>query len=307
MELKEGAFKSGYASITGAPNVGKSTLLNAIVGEKISITSPRPQTTRNKIAGIYTDNRCQIVFLDTPGIHESKDLFNEILVSTAISATSDVDVMCFMVEPVNPPGKLDIFILEKIVRPSRVPVILVINKIDTVPNKNALLPLMDFYSRQHNFYSIIPVSALLGDGVRELLDKIVEALPEGPMYFPEDHITDLPERFIVSELIREQIFNLTHKEVPYSTYVSVERFEDNPDRDITVIEATIHVEKDSQKGIVIGKGGRMLKEIGRLSRLNIERFLGRKVFLQLYVRVQEKWRRDRRVLAEWGFHLRPSS
>lgn len=300
-------FKSGYASIIGAPNVGKSTLLNAIIGEKVSITSPKPQTTRNKIAGIYTDHRCQIIFVDTPGIHESKDLFNEILVSTALSATKDVDVLCFMVEPTNPPGRLDMFIMEKVIRRSSTPTILVINKIDTISSKKELLPLMDFYSKQHDFQSIIPVSALLGDGVRELVDAIVEILPEGPKYYPEDHITDLPERFIVAELIREQIFLLTHEEIPYSVYVSIERFEDQPDRNLTIIEATIHVEKESQKGIIIGKGGRMLKEIGRLSRLNIEQFLGRKVFLQLYVRVQEKWRQNRRILAEWGFRLKPSS
>lgn len=296
-------FKSGYASIIGAPNVGKSTLLNAIIGEKISITSPKPQTTRNRIVGIYNDENCQIVFVDTPGIHESRDLFNEILVSTAIAATNDVDVLCFMVEPVDPPGKLDSFILDKVVKKSTAPVILVINKIDTVPSKSALLPIMDFYSKQHNFHSIIPVSALLGDGVRELVEAITELLPEGPRYYPEDHITDLSERFIVAELIREQIFHLTQEEIPYSVYVSVERFEDKPDKNLTVIDATIHVEKDSQKGIIIGKGGRMLKEIGRLSRMSIEKFLGRKVFLQLYVRVQEKWRRDRRILSEWGFRL----
>ncbi|MGC8718662.1 MAG: GTPase Era [Thermodesulforhabdaceae bacterium] len=296
-------FKSGYASIIGAPNVGKSTLLNAIIGEKISITSPKPQTTRNRIVGIYNDENCQIVFVDTPGIHESRDLFNEILVSTAIAATNDVDVLCFMVEPVDPPGKIDSFILDKVVKKSTAPVILVINKIDTVPSKSALLPIMDFYSKQHNFHSIIPVSALLGDGVRELVEAITELLPEGPRYYPEDHITDLSERFIVAELIREQIFHLTQEEIPYSVYVSVERFEDKPDKNLTVIDATIHVEKDSQKGIIIGKGGRMLKEIGRLSRMSIEKFLGRKVFLQLYVRVQEKWRRDRRILSEWGFRL----
>lgn len=294
-------FKSGYASIIGAPNVGKSTLLNAIIGEKISITSPKPQTTRNRIAGIYNDDRCQIIFVDTPGIHESRDLFNEILVSTALSATNDVDVLCFMVEPFDPPGKLDLFILENVVIKSTTPSILVINKIDTVSSKSALLPIIDFYGKRYNFHAIIPVSSLLGDGVREVVEAIVDILPEGPRYFPEDHITDLPERFIVAELIREQIFHLTQEEIPYSVYVSVERFEEKPEKNLTVIDATIHVEKDSQKGIIIGKGGRMLKEIGRLSRINIEKFLGRKVFLQLYVRVQERWRRDRRVLSEWGF------
>ncbi|MEJ5300670.1 MAG: GTPase Era [Thermodesulforhabdaceae bacterium] len=297
------AFKSGYASIIGAPNVGKSTLLNAIIGEKISITSPKPQTTRNRIAGIYNDERCQIVFVDTPGIHESKDLFNEILVSTALAAVNDVDVLCFIVEPVNPPGRLDQYILDNVVRRTTTPVILVINKIDTVSNKKVILPLIDFYSKHYDFNAIIPMSALLADGVRELVDAIVEILPEGPRYFPEDQITDLTERFIVAELIREQIFHLTRDEVPYSVHVSIDRFQDNPEKDMTTIEATIHVEKDSQKGIIIGKGGRMLKEIGRLSRINIEQFLGRKVYLQLYVRVQEKWRRNRRVLAEWGFRL----
>ncbi|SFM96765.1 GTPase Era [Thermodesulforhabdus norvegica] len=293
-------FRSGYVAILGAPNVGKSTLLNQILKEKISITCPKPQTTRNRIAGIYNTDACQIVFVDTPGIHQARDMFNKILVDTAISTLQDVDAVCFMIEATEEPKEIDLFVLDQIASVST-PMFLVINKIDLMKNKALLLPLMDYYSRKHTFEAIVPVSALLGDGVQDLLDEIKRVLPEGPKFFPEDYITDLPERFIVAEFIREKVFHLTREEVPYSVAVTVESFREDPDRKRIDIEATIHVERESQKGIIIGKGGRMLKEIGRLAREDIERFLGCHVYLSLFVRVQEKWRRDIRVLSEFGF------
>ena len=299
---RSAAFKSGYVTLLGAPNVGKSTLLNQILKEKISITCPKPQTTRNRIAGIYNRDDCQIIFVDTPGIHRAKDIFNKILVETALAALEDVDVVCFMIEASPEPKDIDIFVLD-IIKDIQTPIFLVINKIDLLKNKALILPLIDFYKSKHSFEAIIPVSALLGDGVVELLDEIVAKLPEGPKYFPEDYITDLPERFIIAEFIREKIFHLTRQEVPYAVAVTIDSFKENPEKNQIVIEATIHVEKKSQKGIIIGKGGRMLKEIGRLAREDIERFLGCKVYLGLYVRVQEKWRQDTRVLAELGFKL----
>lgn len=301
VEMTEG-FKSGYVAILGAPNVGKSTLLNQIIKEKISITCPKPQTTRNRIAGIYNSDRCQIVFIDTPGIHQARDMFNKILVDTAISTLQDVDAVCFMIEATEEPKEIDLFVLDQIASVPT-PMFLVINKIDLMKNKAHLLPLMDYYRKKHNFEALVPISALLGDGVQELLDEIIRVLPEGPKFFPEDYITDLPERFIVAEFIREKVFHLTHEEVPYSVAVTVESFREDPDRKRIDIEATIHVERESQKGIIIGKGGRMLKEIGRLAREDIERFLGCHVYLSLFVRVQEKWRRDVRVLGEFGFKI----
>ncbi|MBW1975586.1 MAG: GTPase Era [Deltaproteobacteria bacterium] len=293
-------FRSGYVALLGAPNVGKSTLLNQILKEKISITCPKPQTTRNRIVGIFNGPGCQIVFVDTPGIHRARDTFNRILVDTALSTLEDVDVICFMIEASEKPKEMDLFVLEQI-QSVNTPIFLVINKIDLLKNKAPLLPLMDFYSNQYNFRAIVPISALLGDGVNKLLDEITSVLPEGPQYFPHDYLTDLPERFIVAEFIREKIFHLTKQEVPYSVAVTIEAFREKPEKNLIEIEATIHVERKSQKGIIIGKNGSMLKEIGRLARQDIERFLGYRVFLSLYVRVQEKWRQDLRVLSEFGF------
>ncbi len=303
MAEEKGTFRSGYVSIIGAPNVGKSTLLNCIIGEKVSIISPKPQTTRNRITGIYNGESCQIIFIDTPGIHEARDMFNSALVSTAISAIEDVDVICFMVEPNEKPGKLDMFILEEVLSKVSTPSILVINKIDTLKNKALLLPIIDIYKDKHPFEAIIPISALLGDGVRELVDSIARLLSEGPKYFPEDYVTDLPERFLVAELIREQVFNLTHEEVPYSVFVIVDSFQKNSEKNLVSIDATINVEKESQKGIIIGKNGRMIKEIGKNARKDIERLLGVPVYLNLYVRVKEKWRRNISVLNELGFKV----
>lgn len=294
------AYKSGFISIIGRPNVGKSTLLNAIVGEKIAITSSKPQTTRNRILGVKHLTEGQLIFLDTPGIHKARGVFNILMVKTSLATLKEVDVILFLVEATRPMDERDIFIVDKL-KKVKTPVILVVNKIDLV-KKDALLPLIDGYSRLYPFKEVIPVSALKGDGIEIIVNRIYELLSEGPRYFPEDVITDLPERFIVAEIIREKVFELTREEIPYSVAVVVDEFKEEQQMGLIHIMATIHVEKDSQKGIVIGKGGRLIKEIGTKARLDIERLLGSKVYLQLFVRVQEKWTEDMRILQEFGYH-----
>jgi len=270
------SFKSGFVSIIGRPNTGKSTLLNSILGEKVVIVSEKPQTTRNRIRGIKNMENAQIIFLDTPGIHKAKGHLNEFMVKEAMSALEDMDIIIYLVEAT---GKIkdELFIIESLKR-VRCPVLLGINKIDMV-RKDSILPLMDEYSSVYPFREIIPLSARKGEGMDELFRCIVELLPEGPKYFTEDILTDQTERFVVAEIVREKVFELTREEIPYSTAVIVERFKENPGKRIISISATINVERDSQKGIIIGKGGAMLKEIGTRARIDIERLLGTKVYL----------------------------
>lgn len=294
------SFKSGFVAIIGRPNVGKSTLLNAILGEKIAIVSAKPQTTRNRIRGIKNTENAQIVFLDTPGIHEAKGYLNEFMVKEALAAIGDVDTIIYLVEAAKKIEDDDKFIIENLKRIKR-PVILCINKVDIVIKDN-LLPLMDEYSKAYAFKEITPLSAIKGEGVEELLNIIIKTLPEGPKYFSEDILTDQPERFVAAEIIREKVFLLTKQEIPYSTAVVVERFKENPQKKIVSISATINVERDSQKGIIIGKGGSMLKRIGTRARMDIERLLGTKVFLELFVRVQKDWTKDKKILKEFGYH-----
>ncbi|MBI5286068.1 MAG: GTPase Era [Deltaproteobacteria bacterium] len=291
-------YKSGFVSIIGRPNVGKSTLLNAILGEKIAIISEKPQTTRNKILGVKNLPEGQIVFLDTPGIHRAKGVFNALMVKAALATLKEVDVILYLVEATSPPDG-ELFIIDSL-KKVKTPVILGINKIDLI-RKDTLLPLIEGYAKLYPFKEVIPLSALKGDGIDIIIDTIFNLLPEGPRYFPEDVITDLPERFIVAEIIREKVFELTRQEIPYSTAVVVDEFKENPEKGLISIMATIHVERDSQKGIIIGKGGRMLKEIGTRARFDIERLLGSKIYLELYVRVQEDWTEDLRVLKEFGY------
>lgn len=293
-------FKSGFATLIGAPNVGKSTLLNAILGEKISITAPKPQTTRNRITGILTSQGFQIVFLDTPGIHKAQDSFNQILVDTAIATLSEVDVICFVIDASEAHREINSSILEEL-RGIETPVILVLNKTDLVRNKPDILPIIAKYRELHDFRAVVPVSALTADGVQALTDEIVALLHEGPRYYPEEDLTDQPERFFVAELIREKIFHLTREEVPYAVAVAIDSFSEDSERGIIRIEATIHVERDSQKSIIIGKKGQMLKEIGTQARLDIEKLLGCRVHLGLFVRVQKNWRKDPRMLDELGY------
>jgi len=296
-EKKEG-FKSGFVAIIGRPNAGKSTLLNTLLGEKVAIISNKPQTTRNRILGIKNQPAGQIIFLDTPGIHQTRSKLNRAMVKVALATYNEVDVICFLIEADRPDQEENDYILETLNQVKN-PVLLVINKIDLVP-KGDLLPIIDNYSRLRPFEQIIPLSALLGDGVDVLLAELIQILPEGPKLFPEDMITDLPERFLAAELIREKVFLLTREEIPYSTAVVVEEFKEKAEKNLIVIKAAIQVERESQKGILIGGKGRMLKEIGRLAREEIEALLGAKVFLELWVKVEKNWREDPRALRRLG-------
>ena len=296
------AHKSGYVALLGAPNVGKSTLMNQILKEKISITAPKPQTTRNRILGILTTPDSQLIFVDTPGIHAARDQFNKILVDTALSALNEVDVICFLIEATEAGRSVNDMILQEMHRVGT-PAVLAINKIDTVRNKNELLPVIERFNELAEFRAVVPISALLGDGVQDLLREILALLPEGPVYYPEDYLTDQPERFLVAELVREKIFHLAHQEIPYAVAVTVEKFSEDAGRNRIDIEATIHVERDSQKAIIIGKKGAMLKEIGKQARRDIEALLGCHIYLGLFVRVQKNWRKSPRALAEFGYRL----
>ena len=292
-------FKSGFIAIAGRPNVGKSTLLNAIVGEKLAITSRKPQTTRNRITGILNTGDGQFIFLDTPGIHDAKTPLNRCMVKAATRAFGEVDLILLLVEADRGFDPGDGLILESL-RSAPVPVFLVINKIDLV-EKPKLLPLIDRFRGLHDFGQIVPVSAATGDGVGLLLERIRDAMPEGPKLFPDELFTNQSERFIAAEIVREKILELTHREIPYATAVTVDAFREDEEKNRIRITATITVEKDSQKGILIGKGGRMLKEIGMQSRLEMERFFAAKIFLELFVRVRKDWTKDPRWLKEFGY------
>jgi len=294
------AFKSGYATIAGAPNAGKSTLLNRILGEKISIISRKPQTTRNRILGVCHRPGAQIVFYDTPGIFIAKDSLNVKIVDTALGAIGDADVLIAVVDAAHPDPASEALLAEKI-RSLKLPAILALNKIDLVPDKEKLLEIIAGWSARHAFEAVVPVSALDGTQVEELIAAIVKALPAGPPYFPEDTLTDATERFIAAELIREKIFRLTGEEIPYASAVTVEAFKPDADKKRVNIEATIHLERDSQKGIIIGRGGAMLKRIGTEARQDIEKMTGSKVFLKLFVRVQKNWRKDTKAIERFGY------
>ncbi len=299
MKNEKDSFRSGFVSIVGRPNVGKSTLMNRILGQKIAITTDKPQTTRNRILGIHNLPGGQILFLDTPGIHRGKGRLNRYMVDQAFSACSEVDLILFLVEATDAPGGGDDFILEMLGR-GTTPVILLINKIDLVP-KPSLLALIDKYSKRFRFEEIIPVSGLNGEGVERLLQAILPRLPEGPPLYPEDMITDLPERFIVAEMIREQVLKQTREEIPYGVAVTVESFSEKPDKNLVVISAVITVERDTHKGIVLGKNGSRIRSIGKAARSEIERFLDNRVFLELFVKVQKDWTRSERLMKELGY------
>jgi len=291
-------FKSGFVSIIGRPNVGKSTLLNSILGEKLSIVTSKPQTTRNRITGIKKVDKGQIVFWDTPGIHKAKDLMNRVMVRAAISTISEVDVIVFVIEANMPSGGGDDFILN-LLKESGKPVILAVNKIDLI-KKSELLPQMERFSTRYSFEAIVPLSAKSGDGVEELLNVIIEKLAPGPVFFPGDEITDLPERFLVSEILREKIYSMLRDEVPYSTAVEIEEFSEKESKNVVIIKALVYVERDSQKRIIIGKKGAMIKEIGSAARKDIEALLGAKVFLEIFVKVKTGWSSSDRMLKDLG-------
>src|SRR3972149_1977187 len=286
--MKQEGFRSGFVSIVGRPNVGKSTLLNRILKEKIAIISDKPQTTRNRIMGVLHLPGAQLVFLDTPGIHKPKFKLNQRMVRTALNTLQEVDLILFLVEAFDAPGPGDQFIMERL-KGLSIPVFLVINKIDRV-KKETLIPLIEQCSRSFTFTEVVPVSALTGDNVDRLIEVIVKHLPEGQPLFPEDTITDQPLRFIAAEVIREKILTRTHEEIPYSVAVVIEEFLEDPEKQRVTIRAVIYVERDSQKGIVIGKGGEMLKAVGTAARLELEGLIGTKVYLELWVKVKKDWR-----------------
>lgn len=290
-------FRSGYVSIIGRPNVGKSTLLNAILGEKIAIVTPKPQTTRNKIVGIKSLPDAQIIFMDTPGIHRPRHKLGEAMVKTAMEALNEVDIILFMVEPKEPDGG-DMAVIN-LIKKVRSPVLLIINKIDTV-KKADILPVMDQYKTLSQFKEIIPVSAKKGDGISVLLKKICDYLPQGPLYYPDDLVTDQLERFMVSEIIREKIMELTVEELPYSAAVEVNNWTEREDGLVSV-SCNIYVEREGQKAIIIGSKGEMLKSIGSAARVDIEKLLQTKVFLELWVKVRKNWRNDDQLLKELGY------
>lgn len=291
-------FRSGFAAIIGRPNVGKSTMLNQVLGQKIAIMSDKPQTTRNKIQGVYTSGNRQIVFLDTPGIHKPKHKLGDYMVKAAISALEEVDVVLFLADVSEGLGGGDRFIIERL-KTVETPVILVLNKIDKV-HPEALLPVIDEYRKLHDFAEVVPISALHGNNVGTLVEVISSYLPEGPLYYPPDQLTDHPEQFVCAELIREKILHLTREEVPHSIAVAIEDMRAD-DSGTVHLSAVIYVERESQKGIIIGKQGAMLKEVGKRAREDIERLLGSKIYLQLWVKVKKDWRNREAVLHELGF------
>jgi len=292
-------FKSGFISILGRPNVGKSTLFNRFLGDKIAIVSEKPQTTRNRILGIKNVEEAQLIFLDTPGIHHGQSELNHRMVRTAIASGRDADVLLFLVEAIHPHVEEDREMMKSL-EESRGVAFLVINKIDRV-KRPTLLPLMDRYRNLYSFKEIIPISAITGDGVEILLDEILKVLPESPPYYPADMNTDQTERFWVSEIVREKVIEQSYQEIPYSTAVAIEEFKEHPEKNLVVIKGTIHVERDSQKRIVIGKGGQKLKRVGEAARKEIEAFLGTRVFLELWVKVEKNWTQDPRALERLGY------
>jgi len=290
--------RSGFVAIVGRPNVGKSTLLNQLLGEKVAIVTPKPQTTRNRITGIKTAPSYQIIFLDTPGIHRPHSLMNQRMVETALKTLNEVDAVLWLIDVSERIGSEDERIAG-IIRESRATTLILLNKIDLIP-KPELLPLMERYAALLPGREIVPISALKGENLTLLLELIEKSLPEGPRYYLEGEVTDQTERFLAAEIIREKIFLLTREEVPYATAVTIEEFVEKREKSLIVIKATIHAERETQKGILIGKKGSMLKEIGRQAREEIELLLGCRIFLELFVRVDKDWTHDPRALRELG-------
>lgn len=288
-------FVSGFVSILGRPNAGKSTLLNALVGSKLAIVSDKPQTTRTLVQGVWTSESSQVVFLDTPGIHDAETRFNRWMMDSVLEALKERDLLLLVIDSTRAPSPADEQSVE-LIRKAKAPAIAVFNKIDAVKPKPLLLPLIDQYSRWHDFEEYLPVSALTGDGLGELRTAILSRLPEGPAWFPPDHLTDQPERFLAAEVIREKVLHLTRQEVPHSVAVLIDEWREEPR--LLRILATIHVERPGQKGIVIGAQGARLKEIGSSARLELEAIFGRKVYLELFVKVSENWRENERFLRE---------
>jgi GTP-binding protein Era len=295
-------FKSGFVTLIGRPNVGKSTLMNHLIGQKIAITSDKPQTTRNKIQTVYTEEQGQIIFLDTPGIHQAKNKLGEYMVSVAERTLNEVDVVLWLVEPSTFIGAGERHIIERLAK-VKTPVILVINKVDTV-KKEDILKFISAYKDVYAFTDIVPVSALKGDNTKLLLETIFKQLPLGPQYYDEDTITDQPERQIVAELIREKALHLLEDEIPHGIAVAIDQMKERPNSDIIDIDATIVCERDSHKGIIIGKKGEKLKRIGTMARQEIENLLDAHVNLKLWVKVKKDWRDSDFMLKNYGYNKR---
>ena len=292
-------FKSGFITILGRPNVGKSTFMNHVLGQKVAIMSDKPQTTRNKIQGVYTTDTVQMIFIDTPGIHKPKHQLGEHMMRVAKRTLKETEVILFVVNATEKKGPGDEYILNMI-KDTKTPAILVINKIDLI-HPDELPEIIERYTNEFEFADVVPISALQGTNTTNLLDVIESHLEEGPMYYPKDRVTDHPEHFIVSELIREKILLLTEQEIPHSIGVEVTKMKREDDREKVKVEAIIYVERDSQKGMVIGKGGKMLKRVGTLARKDIEALLGDKVYLELWVKVQKDWRNKPQFIRNLGY------
>ncbi|URN94314.1 MAG: GTPase Era [Candidatus Pristimantibacillus lignocellulolyticus] len=291
-------FRSGFVAIIGRPNVGKSTLMNNLIGQKIAIMSDKPQTTRNKIHGVYTKDDMQIVFLDTPGIHKPNSKLGNYMMKSAESALREVEAVMFLIDASEPIGGGDRYIIEQLQK-VKTPVFLVINKLDKVDPESLMKTIMK-YKDLYSFAEIVPISALNGNNINTLMEQLGRYLPEGPQYYPADQVTDHPEQFVCAEMIREKILHLTRDEIPHSIAVNIEdmRVQDNG---VVYIGAVVFVERDSQKGIIIGKRGALLKEVGKNARIDIENLLGSKVFLEIWVKVKKDWRNQDRVLNDLGF------
>ncbi|MDO4680883.1 MAG: GTPase Era [Aerococcus sp.] len=296
--MPEKPFKSGFVAIVGRPNVGKSTLMNRLVGEKIAIMSEKAQTTRNRIQAIYTDEDAQIIFIDTPGIHKPKNELDDYMDQTAYTALEDVDMILMMLNATEAIGPGDRFIMDKIAGLT-MPKLLVVNKIDQLSSEDQAAYLKSI-PKPDMFQQVLSLSALTGDGVDQLFQTLIEDLPEGPQYYPADQISDHPEYFVVSEMIREQVLQLTREEVPHSVAVTVDSMQ-RDEHDKVHIYANIIIERNSQKGIIIGKGGRVIKQIGVNARKEIEKLLGTKIYLELFVKVEKNWRNNKARLKEFGY------
>jgi GTPase len=300
-------YRSGFMAIVGRPNVGKSTLMNNVLGTKLAIVTPKPQTTRNKITGIATYDDCQVVFLDTPGIHEARGSLNRVMVDVAYSSLDGADCVCFMVDAGQEakrgePSKLNLEILRRI-QETGLPVILAVNKVDNV-RKEKLLPLISAYSDRFPFVAIIPMAALHGDGVPSFLEETKKLMPEGEKYYKEGQLTDRSRDFIITEFVREQVFLMTRQEIPYSVAVSIDLVEERKSADpLLHVVASIHVERKSQKGMLIGKQGNLIKEIGSRSRVEMETYLKSRVYLELHVRIEKEWTRSLKGMKKVGFEI----
>jgi len=304
MDFFNETVRSGMVAIVGPPNAGKSTLMNHFLGQKISIVSHKPQTTRNRILGVVNGDEYQIVMIDTPGLHKARQPLNREMVRIAMESLNEVDAVLYMIDVSLPlPEKVEQEKTKEMIEQMdgvAVPVILALNKVDLL-DKEQLLPMIKRYSELYPFHAVMPVSALTGEGTVEVKEELLDILPMGPRYFPEDIPTDVSERFLVAEIVREKVFLLTGQEIPYSSAVTIEAFQEDERKKMTTIHASIVLERNSQKGIVIGKGGKKLKSIGIAARKDIEKMLGQKVLLKLWVKVKKNWSKDERFLKELGF------